>query len=186
MLATIESRPTGFMREVERLSGTQVSACYQCHKCSTGCPIAQETDWLSSQVMRLIHLGAEDTLLTSNAIWLCASCETCTSRCPMDIDVAAVMDTLKMMAVKRGAILGTTRDKKFGRAFLGSVRRHGRAFELELILSYKLSTLDLFGDMDKVPKMFSRGKLRLLPKRSRSAGKVRRIFSRAGKEENKR
>jgi heterodisulfide reductase subunit C len=186
MLATIDCKPSKFMREVERLSGAQVSACYQCHKCSTGCPIAHETDWLSSQVMRLIHLGAEDTLLASSAIWLCSSCETCTSRCPMDIDVAAVMDTLKMMAVRRGVTLATARDKEFGRAFLGSVRRHGRAFELELILSYKLRTLDLFGDMDKVPKMLARRKLRLLPKRSRSVGNVRRIFHRAVKEENQR
>ena len=76
----MEWKGGALLAEVERRSGAQVSACYQCHKCSTGCPIAPEMDYLSSQIMRLIHLGAEDEILRSNAIWLCASCETCTTR----------------------------------------------------------------------------------------------------------
>jgi heterodisulfide reductase subunit C len=182
----IEWKAPTFLREVERRSGTEVSACYQCHKCVSGCPVAPDADFKSSQVMRLIHLGAEDAVLGSDAIWLCASCEACTTRCPMDIDIAAVMDTLRMLAVERGAKLATSRDKKFGRAFLGSVRRHGRVFELEMLMAYKLRTLDLFGDLDKAPLMYSKRKLRLFPKRSRSVRQVREIFRRAKKEEQQR
>ena len=40
-------------------------------------------DFLPSQIMRLVHLGAENEVLGSQAIWLCASCEACTTRCPM-------------------------------------------------------------------------------------------------------
>ena len=43
----------------QRRSGTPVSACFQCHKCTTGCPVGPEMDLLPSQVMRLVHLGAE-------------------------------------------------------------------------------------------------------------------------------
>ena len=91
-----------FLREVERRSGALTSACFQCHKCSTGCPVGPEMDLLSSQIMRLIHLGAERETLMSRAIRMCASCEACTTRCPMEIDIAAVMDTLRMIAVERG------------------------------------------------------------------------------------
>jgi heterodisulfide reductase subunit C len=140
-------------------------------------------DWMSSQVMRLIHLGAEDMVLGSEAIWLCASCQACSTRCPMDIDIAHVMDALRILAVERRAQLATSRDTKFGRSFLGSVRRHGRAFELELLMVYKLRTLDLFSDIDKAPKMLARRKLKLLPNRSPSVREVRRVFRRAAREE---
>jgi heterodisulfide reductase subunit C len=184
MSAALEWNGPGFLREVERRSGTKVSACFQCHKCSTGCPVGRDMDVLSSQIMRLIHLGAEHAVLTSRAIWLCASCEACTTRCPMEIDIASVMDTLRMMAVERG--LTYAYGKQFNQAFLDSVRRHGRAFELETLLFYKLKSGTFFADMDKAPQMLAKGKLALLPKRSGSVAQVRQVFKTAAGEEEKR
>jgi heterodisulfide reductase subunit C2 len=171
------------MREVERRSQTKLSACYQCHKCSSGCPVGQDAEFLSSQIMRLIHLGAEREVLTSRAIWLCASCHACSARCPMGVDVAAVMDTLRMMAIERGAVNGQSRSHLFGLSFLNSVRRHGRAHELGLMAAYKLRSGDLFSDMDKAPKMFSKGKLSIFPKRNPNATRVREVFKRSISEE---
>jgi heterodisulfide reductase subunit C len=186
MSTALEWKEPGFLREVERRSGTKVSACFQCHKCSTGCPMGEDMDFLSSQIIRLIHLGAESDALTSRAIWLCASCETCSTRCPMEIDVASIMDTLRMMAVERGVPLANGRGKQFNQAFLDSVRRHGRAFELETLLLYKLKSGTYFADMDKAPQMLAKGKLALLPKRSRSVGQVRQVFKQAVREEKGR
>ena len=171
--------------EVERRSGTPVRACFQCHKCTTGCPIGPEMDLLPSQVMRLVHLGAERDVLESRAIWLCASCEACTTRCPQGIDIAAVMDTLRMLAVQRKAAVGDNRGKQFNRSFLSSVRRHGRVFEVGMLAAYKLRSGDLFSDVTKVPEMLTKGKLAFLPNRSENAGKVRKLFDRAEEEERK-
>lgn len=171
------------MREVERRSGTAVSACYQCHKCSTGCPTAAEMDVLSSQVMRLIHLGAEDEVLTSRGIWMCASCEACTTRCPMGIDIAAVMDALRIMAVERKVAIPDARGEQFNRSFLHSVRRHGRVWELGMLAAYKLRSRDVFSDMDKAPRMLAKRKLALRPNRSGSADEVKEIFRRAEEED---
>jgi heterodisulfide reductase subunit C len=102
----------------------------------------------------------------------------------MEIDIAAVMDTLRMMAVERG--LTYAYGKQFNQAFLDSVRRHGRAFELETLLFYKLKSGTVFADMDKAPQMLAKGKLALLPKRSRSVGQVRQVFKTAAREEEKR
>ncbi len=175
-----------FLREVERRSGTSVSACFQCHKCSTGCPVGIEMEVLTSQVMRLLHLGAEQELLESDAIWLCASCEACSSRCPMDIDIAAIMDTLRMMAVERGVPIANKQSVAFGKAFLNSVARYGRVFELEAVLNYKLRTFDLFSDIDKALSMVSKGKLSPMPKRSGDSAAVRKVFQRSEEEEKKR
>jgi len=181
----VEWKNTRFLREVERRSGAQVSACFQCHKCSTGCPVAPEMDYLSSQIMRLIQLGEETKVLESRAIWLCASCEACTTRCPMGIDIAAVMDTLRMMAVERKVAIPDARGERFNRSFLHSVRRHGRVFELGMLTAYKIRSGDLFRDVDKAPLMFSKGKLSFRPSRS-SVGEVREVFRRAEEEEKKR
>jgi heterodisulfide reductase subunit C2 len=175
-----------FLQEVERRSGTPVSACFQCHKCSTGCPIGPDMDLLSSQVMRLIHLGAEAEVLGSQSIWLCASCEACTTRCPMEIDIAGVMDTLRMMAVERNIALPDARGEQFNRSFLQSVRHHGRVFELGMMIAYKLRSRSFLADADKAPQMLKKGKLSLLPKRSGSAGEVRKVFHQAEEEEKNR
>ena len=186
MTDTLEWKSTALLEEVQRRSGTPVSACYQCHKCSTGCPIGPEMDFLPSQVMRLIQLGQEDEVLTSRAIWLCASCQACTTRCPMGIDIAGVMDTLRIMAVERKAAIPDARGEKFNRSFLGSVRRHGRVFELGMMAAYKLRSGDLLADVAKFPKMLAKGKISLLPHRSGDAKRVRQIFRRAKEEDEKR
>lgn len=184
MANAIEYHGSGLADEVGRASGTPVGACFQCHKCSTGCPIGPEMDFLPSQVMRLVHLGAEAEVLSAQAIWLCASCEACTTRCPMGIDIAAVMDTLRIMAIDRQAALPDDRGREFNRSFLGSVRRHGRVFEAGMMAAYKLRTFDLLSDVGKVPQMLAKGKLPLLPKRSQGTREVREVFRRAEEAES--
>lgn len=186
MPPALKWKRTTFLPKLERRSKTKVRACLQCHKCSSGCPVSEVTDLVPSQVMRLAQLGAEGELLGSRAIWLCASCAACTTRCPMSLDVAAVMDTLRMMAVEQDASLGTERDARFGDAFLGSVQRHGRVYELGMLLSYKLGTQSLFEDLDKGRHLFFKGKLRLLPNKSGSVADVREVFARADEEERRR
>lgn len=183
---TLEWRNDALLREVERRSGAPVSACLQCHKCSSGCPVAPDMDLLPSQIMRLILLGARDEVLQSEAIWACASCEACTARCPMGIDVAAVMDALRMTAVEGKAALGDLRGSSFNRALLTSVRWHGRVFELGMMTLYKLASRDLFADMDKMPRMLAKRKLSFLPHFSRGVKEVREVFRRAQEEEKKR
>jgi len=168
---------------VARRAGTAVGACFQCHKCTTGCPVGPEMDLLPSQVMRLVHLGARDEVLRSKSIWLCASCEACTTRCPMGIDIAGVMDMLRIMAVEDQVAVPDAHVKQFNRSFLSSVRNHGRVFEVGMLAAYKLRSGDLFSDVSKVPQMLLKGKLALLPKRSGAAAEVREVFRRAEAEE---
>jgi heterodisulfide reductase subunit C2 len=180
---TITWQPSGFLEEVERRSATPVGACLQCHKCSSGCPVAPDTDLLPSQIMRLVQLGMADELLESKGIWLCASCEACTTRCPMAIDIAAVMDALRIMAIERKVAVPDSHGKHFNNSFLGSVRNHGRVFEAGMMTAYKLRSGDLMADVDKVPKMLAKKKLSLLPKRSSSRREVREVFRRAREED---
>jgi len=173
------------LEEVRRRSGAPVSACFQCHKCSSGCPIGPEMDYLPSQIMRLVHLGAEKEVLDSRSIWLCASCKACGTRCPMAIDIADVMDALRILAIERRIDLPDARGKLFYRSFLGSVRRHGRVYEVGMMSAYKLRIRDLLSDMDKLPRMLAQGKLSLLPHRGGGVRQVREIFRRSEEEDGK-
>lgn len=84
-----------FVKQVEKIAGQKLLACYQCGKCSAGCPMASHMDILPNQIIRLAQLGMEEKLLASNAIWNCVSCMTCNSRCPKSVKIAEVIEAIR-------------------------------------------------------------------------------------------
>jgi heterodisulfide reductase subunit C len=177
----------GLIGTVSKMSGVDLSACYQCRKCSSGCPVARYTQSPPSEIIRRLHLGAGNELLKSDIIWMCLSCETCYARCPMEINTAAVIDALRALAVARGAPVPKGNAPLFNRAFLSTVKTFGRAYELPMILAYKLRTLNLIKDMDKLPAMLKKGKMALLPPSGADRLAVKRMFrqTRPNKEARK-
>ncbi|MCX8021630.1 MAG: 4Fe-4S dicluster domain-containing protein [Syntrophorhabdaceae bacterium] len=172
-----ETIDTDFIKEVAKESGENPSLCYQCGNCTAGCPYTHFFDYPVSMVMRLLQTGQKETILTSKAIWLCATCETCTTRCPCNIDVAHIMDTLRIMARREGKV--SEKDiRLFYDTFLSSMRQFGRIYEVGLLLSYNLKSGHLMADADLGPKVLSRGKIHFLPKKIKGAGEVAKIFER--------
>lgn len=90
-----------FVRKVEELSGQKLLACYQCGKCSAGCPAVSEMDILPNQVIRYAQLGMKDELLAAKSVWVCASCYTCNVRCPKGIKIAEVMEAVRQVLLRR-------------------------------------------------------------------------------------
>ncbi len=170
---------------VLRQSGQDVNLCYQCGKCAAGCPVSYAMDYSPFQLVHAIRLGLDDLVLNSNTIWLCASCETCTTRCPQDVDIAAVMDTVKTIVLQRRAKPTVPRVAAFYKAALGSIRMHGRLFELGMILDLKRRTRELFKDAALGTRMLRKRKLKLFPS-FRGARTARKIFGRVRKLENQR
>ena len=97
--------------------------------------MARYTQSPPSEIIRRLHLGAGNELLESDIIWMCLSCETCSARCPMEIDFAAVIDALRALAVVRGAPAPKGNAPLFNRAFLSTVQNFGRAYDLSMILA---------------------------------------------------
>ena len=173
----------GLKRAVKQCCHVDFSVCFQCKKCSSGCAVAKLTKTRPSEVMRRLHLGAGQELLESDLIWTCASCGTCSARCPMGIDVAAVMDALRQLSVARDTPTPTGNVPLFNRAFLKTVAMFGRTYELGMVAGYKLGTGKLMDDTEKFPKMLKKGKLALLPPRGADRKTVGRIFKQAKQQQ---
>ncbi len=90
-----------FIQKVEELSGQNLMVCYQCGKCSAGCPAVEEMDILPNMIIRFAQLGLKEELLKSNAIWVCASCLTCNSRCPKGINIAEVIEAIRQILLRK-------------------------------------------------------------------------------------
>jgi heterodisulfide reductase subunit C len=119
-------------QQIEELSGEKISTCYQCEKCSNGCPMTFAMDMAPHQVIHSISLGKTDEVINSDTIWVCASCETCTARCPNEIDIAHVMDTLRKLSMKKGVKAAHHQAPIFHNSFLNNVKMLGRMHEISM------------------------------------------------------
>jgi len=142
------------------------SLCYQCAKCSTGCPVSEEMDLLPHQIVHLLSLGMDDRALRAKTIWMCAGCYTCAVRCPNDIDITSVMDGLREKAVAQGVPCPIPEALTFHKTFLQGIARRGRVHELGMMGEFNLRTKRPFHNASLGPKMFLKGRLHLLPPRA--------------------
>ncbi len=90
-----------FAKKVKEISREDILLCYQCGMCSAGCPIAFAMDFLPNQIIQLVQLGLEAEVAKSKTIWLCASCLTCSVRCPRGLDLAKVMEALRLISLRK-------------------------------------------------------------------------------------
>ena len=167
------------------LSHASISACYQCGKCTAGCPVAPHMESPPTRILRLLQLGNLEAALRSASIWKCVSCQTCTTRCPKEVDCAGVMDALRQTAFERGlASPAECRTVVFQKAFLNNIRRYGRLNEIELMAAFKgevffrnRSFPFLLEGAGLAPELRKRRKLHLRGEKARDRGVVARIFA---------
>jgi heterodisulfide reductase subunit C len=142
------------------------SLCYQCGKCSSGCPVGEEMDLLPHQIIHLVSLGMEDRVLDTRTIWICASCYACAVKCPNDINITSIMNDLKQKALDKGIKPKIPEVYRFHQVFTQDVFRRGKAHELFIMGEYNLRLMKPFKNILLAPQMFLKNKLKLLPPRS--------------------
>ncbi len=168
--------------QLRRECGKDVFLCYQCRKCSSGCPLAERFDLAPSQLMRALQLGLTELALRSRTIWLCAMCETCATRCPHQINITRIIDVLRIAARREGIAPAVPAVPNFYQAANRSIRWFGRMYEagmmgefyLRQLLQRELDYGQLAGrDLPVAWRMFRQGKLKLLPHRGNPRTKDR-------------
>jgi heterodisulfide reductase subunit C len=175
------SAPHGtLVSEIRTATGINAATCYQCGKCSAGCPMASESDLRPHNVMRLVMQDRREQALRDQSIWLCLTCETCSARCPNACDPARVIDALREMSIEAGAADMPRTINAFHKAFLEQIRSNGRLHEFGMVMEYKLRSGELMKDATSAPAMIQRGKLSFRAERIEGMSEIKRIFAMCG------
>ena len=181
MIEKIPQRNNEFTRkitgEIEYLN-----RCYQCSMCSDGCPVAYVMDYYPNQIIHMVRLGLKDIVLKSDTIWLCASCETCATRCPNEIEIVKLMDVLRTESAKQGVGSSVSKIYRFHQAFVEQIRKRGRIDEAGLMISYELKTRE-FLSLAKLKElvglaigMFRKGKIKPPSFKRHSTSSLKTVF----------
>lgn len=173
----IDKPDLSFIKQIEKESGQTMARCYQCGNCTAGCPMSFTYDYPVSRIMRMIQAGMKDYVLSSKSIWMCASCETCTERCPNNIDVAKIMDVCRHIARKEGK-RGVWTVGSFRKAFMDSVKWNGRMHEIGTMADYMFRTGRFYTDVDLCPTALPKRKMSILPHRTEGRKEVDAIMKR--------
>ncbi|MBI4790557.1 MAG: 4Fe-4S dicluster domain-containing protein [Chloroflexi bacterium] len=173
-ISNFELRTSNF--KLPTLDTSNFALCFQCSKCSAGCPIAEAMDYLPHQLIKMVQVGLTQDVLRSSTIWLCAGCLTCAVRCPMEIDLPQVMHGLCAHALADHVPAAEKRVAAFYNTFLDDVRQRGRVHELRQLLAYKIKSNDLLSDIGLGVKMLRAGRLALKPESVESVNQVKALF----------
>ena len=177
-LIDISNKDSSLCAEVERRSGVNINQCWHCQSCAGGCPFVSAMDYPPNRVIRLVQLGLKKEALETSGIWICVGCNTCSIQCPNAIDIPAVNDALREIAIEEGVTIAEPDILNFHREVLHSIERYGRTHKFEIMLRYKMRRHDWFSDVVVGLKMFAKRKLELLPSRSRDMKTIKRLFER--------
>lgn len=181
-LTSAEKVDSSFLEETKKKSGEDLNLCYQCLKCTAGCPTAPYMDIRPNNIIRMIQMGMKQKVLGSSAIWLCVSCETCGTRCPNEIDIGRLMDALREMAIEKGIPAKEKKIHLLHEAFIQSIKRGGRVHEATMLIDYKLRSRDFFTDLIPGMMLFMKGKIPLFPSLVKGREEIKRIFEKCEKE----
>jgi heterodisulfide reductase subunit C len=139
--------------------------------------VSQAMTYRPNGVIRLVQFGLKSQALESSDIWLCMGCNTCSTACPMAIDIAAVMTALREIALEEGVRIAEPGILIFHKEVLNSIQRYGRTHKLEIMMRYKLIQRDFFSDMNMGLRMLAKRKLDLRPSIISGKAQIRKIFS---------
>ncbi|MCJ7660075.1 MAG: 4Fe-4S dicluster domain-containing protein [Anaerolineales bacterium] len=166
-----------FRHEIEALSGQNINLCFQCSKCSAGCPLVDKMDLKPAQVMHSIRLGLEEVVLNSQTIWLCLGCETCSARCPQQVEPAAAMTAARLLAMKKGVQPSIKEVGIYYRGFVFNMRLNGKIHDASVAGITQLLTGQLMANLPLAWKLFTRGRVKP-PPLPLGGGEYRKLYNR--------
>lgn len=172
-----QSHSGSFQGRIEKITSQNPSQCYQCGKCSAGCPVRDFLTEPPNRIVRLVQLGLHKQALESSTIWMCAGCLTCSSRCPKNFDLAKFMDALRQISIEDNIKPADPKVQKFHKSFLNQIKRYGRSYELGLLIDYKLATGDLLQDIDAAPSAILKGKISFIPHTIKNKNAVNKLIN---------
>lgn len=182
----IGDRGDYFLNRIQGETGVNVSACYQCERCTNACPISGFMDIKPHQIIRYVQLGWRIRLLKSSTIWICLSCEMCTTYCPNEVDVAEIINHLRMMAASSSIAPKEKSLAVFHHTFLEELIKSGRVNEFRLMKAYyskpdilhaKIKNGTFKQDLQLAMTLLRKGRLRLSAPKSKAVKEIQKAYS---------
>jgi heterodisulfide reductase subunit C len=187
MTTTLTAPDTVLANTIRRGAGVNAYKCYQCKRCTAGCPVAGFAGLHPAQIVRAVQLGDLASIMADRFIWLCTGCQTCSTRCPQEIDVAGIMDELRMLAFEHDLV---RKDAPFAGILkynADSFKRWGRMYELELLARDKvMRPSTMTDDLLLGAKMIAKGKIGFLPSTGGDRAQMKRMVETAERIERQR
>ncbi len=165
-------------KEIATEAGVDLKDCYQCGKCTAGCPLAEGMDLMPREVIRFLQLGALDVVLDAKTPWICAQCAVCSSRCPQNVDICSTMRAVRI-AAKRAGKRPVPEADIFDDEFIANVRAHGVSNEQYLAAMYNLKSGHFTQDMGNATRMLKRRMVGVAIHNTKGRAEVAALIDRA-------
>ena len=178
----LENQDMSFAKLINVKSGSDISKCFQCFSCTGGCPFSEMMDINPNVVNRYVQFGLKKEVLECSTIWICVGCNTCSYNCPQGVNIPAMMDTLRQMAIEEGVKIGEPDTLNFHNEVINSIEKYGRTHKLEIMMRYKVAKREWFQDMNVGVKMLLKSKLDLTPSKIRNKKDLKMIFKNGSKK----
>ena len=159
-------------------AGVNLKDCYQCGKCTAGCPLAESMDLVPREVIRYLQLGAIDVVLEAKTPWICAQCVVCSSRCPQNVDICSTMRAVRL-ASKHAGKRPVPEADIFDDEFIANVRAHGVSNEQYLAAMYNVKSGHFVQDMGNATRMLRRGMVGVAMHNTKGRANVAALVDRA-------
>ncbi len=181
LVATLTSKKSrlDFVQEVMKMhGGGNIRDCIQCGLCAGSCPTRFAMDYSPMQILKMVHLGMREEVLSSSTIWICSSCHTCATRCPRAVNLTELMLSLRNVAIEEEFVNKTDMKVRFHRSFFEVVNKYGRLHEPSLMLkTLKKTDLScLWHNANLGWRLAKKGRLRLRPDKIEHAAELDKIL----------
>ena len=89
----------------------ELAKCFQCGKCSAGCPVSLKSILNVRRLMREVLLSEDlKKVFQLSELWDCTTCQTCTLRCPRGLKPHELIVSIRAQLVEEGNIPKTVID----------------------------------------------------------------------------
>ena len=177
-LSSITAADRRICAQIGEDAGVNFKDCYQCGKCTAGCPLSSAMDLMPREVIRYLQLGAAEKVLSAKTPWICAQCDVCSTRCPQNVDICSTMRAVRLAARNAGKV-AVREAEIFEDTFINNVRAHGVSNEQYLAARYNLRSGHLMQDMSNATRMLKRKMVGIAVHNTEGRADVAKVIDRA-------
>ena len=173
---------SAFLYQVSNIpGGKKINRCIQCGTCTGSCPVSYMMDITPREVIALFRAGHIESILNSRTIWICASCYSCTVRCPQGIKVTDILYALKRTAMDKGLFPKNFPVHALSKSFVQVMNYFGRSYEAGLIVLYYLKTdpFKLFGLLPFTYRLWQKKRVNFFPKSIKGHDQLAKLMAEA-------